>query len=297
MGMSPFRGRGVFYDPQSEMNRMFDDMFGSLMRRPGSQQRAQQFTEWAPAIDVLAKDGDLVIRAELPGVKQEDVDITLHNNVLTISGERKVEQEEERGGYHVRERRYGSFRRSLALPEGLDESEIHARYENGVLEVTVQGAAATVQELERDAELDTEPDAASEELVAELEKRNMLRVFDDWRHFEKRCLSGPILQEKLGISRQRLKQLRDENKLIGLRIPMRREFYYPLWQFAEDGHPLPVIPRLMGAAEEAHIDALTLDALMTSKSAGNGTPPAELLRAGREDHVVEIIRAALSEGS
>ncbi len=148
MGMSPFRGRRSFYDPQSEMNRMFDDMFGSLMRRPGSQQRAQQFTEWAPPIDVLAKDGDLVIRAELPGVKQEDVDITLHNNVLTISGERKVEQEEERGGHHVRERRYGSFRRSLALPEGLDESKIHARYENGVLEVTVEGAAA-VQEPKR----------------------------------------------------------------------------------------------------------------------------------------------------
>ena len=148
MGMSPFRGRRGFYDPQSEINRMFDDMFGSLMRRPGSQQRAQQFTEWAPAIDVLTKDGDLVIRAELPGVKQEDVDIALHNNVLTISGERKVEQEEERGGYHVRERRYGSFRRSLALPEGLDESKIHARYVNGVLEVTVEGAAA-VQEPKR----------------------------------------------------------------------------------------------------------------------------------------------------
>ncbi len=149
MGMSPFRGRRGFYDPQSEMNRMFDDMFGSLMRRPGSQHRtAQQLTEWAPAIDVVTRDGDLVIRAELPGVKQEDVEITLHNNVLTISGERKAEQEEERGGYHVRERRYGTFSRSLALPEGLDESKIRARYDNGVLEVTVEGAAA-VQEPKR----------------------------------------------------------------------------------------------------------------------------------------------------
>jgi HSP20 family protein len=145
--LSPFRG-GRFYDPLSEMNRMFDDMFGSPTRRPGGQQRAQQLTEWAPAIDVVTKDSDLVVRAELPGVKQEDVDITLQDNVLTISGERKAEQEEERGGYHVRERRYGSFSRSLALPEGLDESKIHARYENGVLEVTVEGAAA-VQEPKR----------------------------------------------------------------------------------------------------------------------------------------------------
>jgi HSP20 family protein len=92
-------------------------------------------------VDVLTKDGDLVIRAELPGVKLEDVDITLQNGVLTISGEHKVEQEEERGGYHVRERSYGSFRRSMTLPEGTDESKVHARFEDGVLEVTVEGAA------------------------------------------------------------------------------------------------------------------------------------------------------------
>jgi HSP20 family protein len=97
---------------------------------------------------VLTKNGDLVVRAELPGVKQEDVDITLQDGVLTISGERKAEKEEERGGYYVRERRYGSFSRSLTLPEGIDESKIHARYENGVLEVTVEGAAA-VQEPKR----------------------------------------------------------------------------------------------------------------------------------------------------
>src|SRR5215207_5553592 len=111
--LSPFRGRRGFYDPVSEMNRMFDDMLGNLARRPRGQQ-STEVTEWAPAIDVVTEDGNLVIRAELPGVNQEDVDITLHNNVLTISGERKAEQEEERGGYYVRERRYGSFSRSLA---------------------------------------------------------------------------------------------------------------------------------------------------------------------------------------
>ena len=73
--------------------------------------------------------------------KQEDVDITLQNGVLTISGEHEVEKEEERGNYHVRERRYGSFRRSMSLPEGTDESKVHARFEDGVLEVTVESAA------------------------------------------------------------------------------------------------------------------------------------------------------------
>jgi HSP20 family protein len=147
--LSPFRGRRGFYDPVSEMNRMFDEMLGGgLARRQGGQQQRAEVTEWAPAIDVVAKDGDLVLRAELPGIKQEDVDITLHDNVLTVSGERKAEQEEERGGYYVRERRYGSFSRSLTLPQGVDESKIHARYEDGVLEVTVEGAAA-VQEPKR----------------------------------------------------------------------------------------------------------------------------------------------------
>ena len=145
--LSPRRGRRGFYDPVSEVNRMFEDMLGNLARQPRGQQ-GTEVTEWAPAIDVVTEDGNLVVRAELPGVKQEDVDITLHNNVLTISGERKAEQEEERGGYYVRERRYGSFSRSLTVPEGVDESKIHARYENGVLEVTVEGAAE-VQEPKR----------------------------------------------------------------------------------------------------------------------------------------------------
>ena len=141
MALRPFGGRG-FYDPYHEINRLLDEMTGGtagLTRRSGRQQGAA--TEWAPAVDALTKDSDLVIRAELPGVKHEDIDIALHDNVLTISGERRVEEEEERGGYHIRERRYGSFSRSLALPEGIDESKISARYEDGVLEVTVQGAA------------------------------------------------------------------------------------------------------------------------------------------------------------
>ena len=140
MSLRPFGGRG-FYDPHHEINRILDEMMGGTAgpaRSSGRQQGA--VTEWAPAVDALTKDSDLVIRAELPGVKHEDVDISLHDNVLTISGERRDEQE-ERSGYHISERRYGSFRRSLALPEGIDESKISARYEDGVLEVTVQGAA------------------------------------------------------------------------------------------------------------------------------------------------------------
>jgi HSP20 family protein len=134
--LSPFRG---FMDVQGEVDRMFNEMLGSLPLRSG--RRRPEATTWAPAMDVFSRDGDLVIRAELPGVKQEDVDITLSNGVLTISGQSKDEHEEQRSGYYVRERRQGSFRRSVTLPEGTDESKIQARFTDGVLEVTIDGAA------------------------------------------------------------------------------------------------------------------------------------------------------------
>jgi HSP20 family protein len=141
MTMSPFRGRGL-YDLHSEMNRMFDEVLGGMTRGRTERQQGVQAAEWAPSMDVLEEDGNLVIKAELPGVKQEDVDITVHERVLTISGQRKEETETERGGYHVRERRRGAFSRSVMLPHDVDEDRIRARYEDGVLEVTVEGAAA-----------------------------------------------------------------------------------------------------------------------------------------------------------
>lgn len=135
--LSPFRG---FMDVQGEMNRMLEEMLGGISRSSGRQR--VEAASWSPAIDVFSQDGDVVIRAELPGVKQEDVDVTLQDGMLLISGEHRVEQEEQSGGYYVRERRHGAFRRSVALPEGITESDIHARFEDGVLEVKVEGAAA-----------------------------------------------------------------------------------------------------------------------------------------------------------
>ncbi len=98
--------------------------------------------QWAPTLDVLHENGDLLIRAELPGVKRRDVEITLHERVLSISGERKAEEHREGSGYYVRERRHGSFRRSLVLPHDVEEGEISARFEAGVIEVRVPGGAA-----------------------------------------------------------------------------------------------------------------------------------------------------------
>ena len=139
--LTPFRRRG-FMDLEGEINRLFDEMWGGPLRRESVEQ-----APWVPATDVKSHDGDLVLRMELPGIKKDDVDISLANGVLTVSGERKEEKEDEREGYHSREIRYGSFRRSMRLPEGTDSSKVHAKFEDGVLEVTVEGAA-----IERGAE-------------------------------------------------------------------------------------------------------------------------------------------------
>ena len=95
MAMSPYRGRG-FYDPQSEVNRLFDEMFGNVGRTSGRQQGAQPM-QWAPTLDVLHEDGDLLIRAELPGVKREDVEITLHERVRPRAGPLPTAWQERQG--------------------------------------------------------------------------------------------------------------------------------------------------------------------------------------------------------
>jgi HSP20 family protein len=134
----PRRARN-FYDMHSEMNRMFEEMFGAPAR--AGRQQGDQPTQWTPLVDVLQDNGDLLIRAELPGVKRDDVELTLHERVLTISGERRAEEQREGSGYYVRERLHGSFQRSLVLPHDVEESEISAQFEDGVLEIRGPGGA------------------------------------------------------------------------------------------------------------------------------------------------------------
>lgn len=138
--------------------------------------------------------------------------------------------------------------------------------------------------------------------VEEVEVRNRLRVFARYREVEGRSLAGSELQKRLGVSRQRLGQLRKEKKLLGVRLPIRREIHYPVWQFGEDGRPIEAMPRLMEAAEEAGLGALALDSLATNPTAvdAGGRSAAELLRSGgdeAEEYVLGVVRASLSEGS
>jgi HSP20 family protein len=112
-----------------DMNRLFNTFFepstGAVMRR------------WSPAMDLVETEDNYVLRADLPGVSESDVKIELDDNVLTISGERKSAHKEAKEGYYRVERAYGSFSRTLKLPEGVDADSISASFDRGVLEVNV----------------------------------------------------------------------------------------------------------------------------------------------------------------
>ena len=142
-----------------------------------------------------------------------------------------------------------------------------------------------------------DPDAATDEQLDELEARNLLRRIASWRAIEGRSIPGRELSERLGVSRQRIGQLREERRLVALRLPFRRDTLYPTWQFGEDGAPLRDLPRLLEVAREAGVGALDLEALMMGPTADHGNSPADMLREGRVEEVFAIIRAALSHGS
>jgi HSP20 family protein len=92
---------------------------------------------WRPALDFEEKNGEFLVKADLPGLKKEDIHIELKNHTLTLSGERCTEHEEARDRYHRFERTFGTFARSFTVPEGVTENDIHAKYTDGVLELTI----------------------------------------------------------------------------------------------------------------------------------------------------------------
>ena len=117
---------------QNEMNRFFNSFFDTPTPANG-----KTFRRWIPAMDLVETENAFLLKADLPGLSESDVKIELDDNVLTISGERKSEHQDRKAGYYRVERSYGSFRRSLALPEGVEADAVKATFENGVLEVTV----------------------------------------------------------------------------------------------------------------------------------------------------------------
>jgi len=121
---------------QDRMNRLFDESFRGIRGGASEDDWALGGT-WAPVVDIYEREGTIVLKAELPGIDPKDVDIRLENNVLTLRGERKIDNEVQRESYHRVERAYGTFSRSFTLPSVVDQEKIKAGYQDGVLTVTL----------------------------------------------------------------------------------------------------------------------------------------------------------------
>jgi HSP20 family protein len=117
---------------QSEMNQLFSTFFGDTTGPANGQAR-----RWIPAMDLVETQDHFVVRADLPGLTDDDISIELEDNVLTISGERKHEDKAEKEGFFRVERAFGRFARTLTLPDGVDADGIAAEFSNGVLEVSI----------------------------------------------------------------------------------------------------------------------------------------------------------------
>ena len=126
----PFRDLSVL---QNRVNRLFTDT-----RAAGADEDA--FQSWAPAVDIFERGDDLILSAELPGVRREELDLKVEGNVLTLRGERVRDKTIHEDQYHRVERSYGTFCRSFTLPSTVDPSRIEARFKDGILEVVLPKA-------------------------------------------------------------------------------------------------------------------------------------------------------------
>jgi HSP20 family protein len=117
---------------QNEVNRLFGTVFDAPAGGNGGTLR-----RWMPAMDLVETDDHFVLRADLPGLSEADVNIEVEDSVLTVSGERRSEHESTKEGYHRVERAFGAFSRSLTLPEGVDAEAVSASFDRGVLEVRI----------------------------------------------------------------------------------------------------------------------------------------------------------------
>jgi HSP20 family protein len=127
------------WDPYREMlsmRRAVDRLLDNAM----SSEDWSQVSEWSLALDVIEDEDSYVVKASIPGIKPEDLEVTYNKGALTIKGELKDESESVKGEYHLRERRFGTFSRTISLPESIKAEDIQAKVENGVLTLTLPKA-------------------------------------------------------------------------------------------------------------------------------------------------------------
>lgn len=134
------------WDPAEEMERFFEDplLTNWPFFRVAWGRTPREGIGWAPALEMYEKDNNFVVKAELPGVKKDDVDVSITGDTLTIRGQKKASKEVKEEDYYRCESHYGSFSRSITLPASVDAKKIEASYENGILEIRVPKAKEAV---------------------------------------------------------------------------------------------------------------------------------------------------------
>ena len=128
----------VKWDPYTELEKTVNGLFNHPFAwKPVGDDRNREFPVWEPAVNVFEDKDHLAIEAQLPGIDVNDVELSVKNQTLQIRGERKVKNEEQKEGYHIREAQYGSFARSFSLPSDVNADEAKATYDKGILTVTI----------------------------------------------------------------------------------------------------------------------------------------------------------------
>jgi HSP20 family protein len=135
MAIMRWKPWGDLVSIEDEMDRLFDDFFVG-----GPKRRGWYVQRWNPAVDISENDGNIHVDVEIPGMKKEDIKVSLENNVLMLKGEKKQEREFKEENCHRLERRYGSFVRSFELPVPVQADKIKASYKNGVLKIDLPKA-------------------------------------------------------------------------------------------------------------------------------------------------------------
>jgi HSP20 family protein len=130
-GLESWGPIGQLTSVRDELNRLFSSTFGELGRP------SDLFGMWTPALDLYEGKNEFVVRAELPGMKKEEIEIALHEGALSVSGERKIEELPEESEPHRRERFFGRFQRTLELPKPVKAQDVKATYKDGILTITL----------------------------------------------------------------------------------------------------------------------------------------------------------------
>lgn len=126
------------FDPFRQMQERINRLFGgNLVPFEATGEENWSLSTWTPACDIYETENEVIVKAELPEVKKEDVQVSINNNILTIHGERKFSEETKKENYHRVERRYGEFTRSFTLPNFIDPEKINAEFSEGMLRVTM----------------------------------------------------------------------------------------------------------------------------------------------------------------